>query len=135
MSAKQTSQNCNRKPDSANNRKLCILCFEWFQKCQEQNQASQENQNLTNYQELLSIYNNLANGVPVDTNIVMRALLESMMNQNVQVVKCRQVCININCVPLYFCALIFFLVHTFSSYQLQIFYSGLISSVAIVLCT
>ena len=39
------------------------------------------------------IYNNLANGVPVDPNIVMRALLGSMMrlmNQNVQAVKCRE---------------------------------------------
>ena len=65
----------------------------WFQKCQEQNQTSQENQNLANYQELSSIYNNLANGVPVDPNIVMRALLGSMMslmNQNDQVIKCRE---------------------------------------------
>ena len=58
-----------------------------------QTQASQENQNLANYQELSSIYNNLANGVPVDPNIVMRALLGSMMslmNQNDQVIKCRE---------------------------------------------
>ena len=37
--------------------------------------------------------------------------------------------------PLFFCALIFFLVHTVFSHQPQIFYSGLISSVAIVLCS
>jgi hypothetical protein len=90
MSAKCTSQNCNRKPESSNNQNLCILCFDWFQKCQDQNQASQQPQN---YQELSNIYNNLANGVPVDPNLVMRALLGSMtklMNQNVQIVQVRE---------------------------------------------
>ena len=88
MSSKCNSQNCNRKPDSSNHQNLCILCFDWFLKCQEQTEASQ--QHLDNYQELSSIYNNLANGVPVDPNLVMRALLGSMMNlmnQNGQVVR------------------------------------------------
>ena len=80
MSAKCNSQNCNRKPDPSNNQNLCILCFDWYQKCQDQPQAFQQPQNLENYQELFNIYNNLANGVPVDNNLVMRALLGSMMN-------------------------------------------------------
>jgi hypothetical protein len=80
MSAKCNSQNCNRKPDPSNNQNLCILCFDWYQKCQDLPQAFQQPQNLENYQELFNIYNNLANGVPVDNNLVMRALLGSMMN-------------------------------------------------------
>ena len=80
MSAKCNSQNCNRKPDPSNNQNLCILCFDWYQKCQEQPQALPQPINLENYQELFNIYNNLANGVPVDNNLVMRAFLGSMMN-------------------------------------------------------
>jgi hypothetical protein len=93
MSAKCTSQNCNRKPESSNNQNLRILCFDWFQRVQDQNQASQQPQNLANYQELSNIYNNLSNGVPVDPNLVMRAILGSMMNlmnQNVQIGQFRE---------------------------------------------
>ena len=45
-------------------------------------------QSQANYQELVNIYNNLANGVHVDHNIMMRALFGSMLsliNQNEQV--------------------------------------------------
>ena len=90
MSAKCNTQNCNRKPDLSNNQNLCILCFDWYLKCQEQ---TQEPQNLANYQELSNIYNDLANGAPVDPNLVMRALLGSMMslmNQNGQIIGSRE---------------------------------------------
>ena len=50
MSAKCNSQNCNRKPDPSNKQNLCILCFDWYQKCQEQPQAVQQPRNLENYQ-------------------------------------------------------------------------------------
>ena len=86
MSAKCNPQICNRKPDLSNNQNLCILCFDWYLKCQE---PTQQPQNLANYQELSNIYNNLANGAPVDPNLVMRALLGSMMslmNQNGQII-------------------------------------------------
>ena len=91
MSQKCNSQNCNRRPDSSNNQNLCILCFDWFLKCQEQTRATQQHPD--NYQELSSISNNLANGVAVDPNLVMRALLGSMMNlinQNGQIVRLRE---------------------------------------------
>ena len=74
----------------SNNQNLCILCFDWYLKCQEQ---TQEPQNLANYQELSNIYNDLANGAPVDPNLVMRALLGSMMslmNQNGQIIGSRE---------------------------------------------
>ena len=93
MSDKCISQNCNRKPDSSNNQNLCILCFDWFTKCQEQSRPAQQPKNLENYQELSYIYNNLSNGIPVDSNVMMKALLGSMMNllnQNEQVIEIRQ---------------------------------------------
>ena len=93
MSTKCTSQNCNRKAEPPNNQNLCILCYDWFQKCQDLNQASQHPQNLANSQELSSIYNNLANEVSVDPNLVMRAFIRSMMNlmnQNVEIVQFKE---------------------------------------------
>ena len=87
MSAtKCISQNCNRKSDSSNTQNLCVLCFDWFQKCQDQSQVHQ--QNAANYQELIDIYNSLSNGIHVDPNVMMRALIGSMinlMNQNNQI--------------------------------------------------
>ena len=75
MSAKCRSQNCNRKPETSNDQNLCILCYDWFQKCQVQH-----HQDASHYQELSSIYNNLTNGIHVDHNQMMRALIGSMMN-------------------------------------------------------
>ena len=87
MSAiKCISQNCNRKSDSSNTQNLCVLCFDWFQKCQDQSQVHQ--QNAANHQELLNIYNSLSNGIHVDQSAMMRALIGSMinlMNQNNQI--------------------------------------------------
>ena len=86
--AKCTSQNCNRKPDSSNAQNLCVLCFDWFQKCQDQSQLYQQ-ENASNYQELINIFNNLSNGIHVDQNVMMRALIGSMinlMNQNSQII-------------------------------------------------
>ena len=86
--AKCNSQNCNRKSDSANSHNLCVLCFDWLQKCQDQSQSFQQ-QNTANYQELLNIFNSLSNGIHVDQNVMMRALMGSMinlMNQNSQII-------------------------------------------------
>ena len=86
MSGKCTSPNCNRKSDGSNTQNLCVLCYDWFLKCQTPEQPQFQSQ--ANYQELVNIYNNLANGVHVDHNIMMRALFGSMLsliNQNEQV--------------------------------------------------
>ena len=89
MSAtKCNSLNCNRKSDAANTQNMCVLCFDWFQKCQDQSQLYQQ-QNAPNYQELVNIFNNLSNGIHVDQNVMMRALIGSMinvMNQNSQII-------------------------------------------------
>ena len=94
MASKCISQNCNRKPDLANNQNLCIRCFEWFLKCRDQSQVPQQpHSNPANYQELLSIYTNISDGAIVDQNLVMKALLGSMislMNQNGQVLELRE---------------------------------------------
>jgi hypothetical protein len=98
MSAKCTSQNCNRKPESTNSQNLCVLCYDWFLKCQQQSQTYQKH-NQANYQELLSIYNNLSSGIVVDQNQMMRALIGSMMNlmsQNSEIVKLQQENSNLN---------------------------------------
>ena len=78
MSAKCSSQNCNRKPETSNDQNLCILCYDWFQKCAQSHQNQQ--QDVQHYQELSNIYNNLTNGVYVDQHQMMRALIGSMMN-------------------------------------------------------
>ena len=78
MSAKCRSQNCNRKPETSNDQNLCILCYDWFQKCAQSHQNQQ--QDVQHYQELSNIYNNLTNGVHVNQNQMMRALIGSMMN-------------------------------------------------------
>ena len=79
MSAKCSSQNCNRKPETSNNQNLCVLCFDWYQKCHAQNQLHHQ-QNAAQYQELSNIYANLSSGVNVDQKTMMRALIGSMMN-------------------------------------------------------
>ena len=90
MAAKCNSQHCNRRADVSNNENLCILCYDWFLICQEQAQPYlQQPQHLQNYQEIFDIQQSLSNGVPVDQNIMMRALLGSMMDlmsQNVQII-------------------------------------------------
>ena len=78
MSAKRSSQNCNRKPETSNDQNLCVLCFDWYQKCQAQTQIH-HHQN-AQYQELLNIHSNLSSGVNVDQKTMMRALVGSMMN-------------------------------------------------------
>ena len=91
MSGKCTSPNCNRKSDGGNSQNLCVLCHDWFLKCQTQVQPQYQSQ--ANYQELLNIHNSLANGVNVDHNIMMRALFGSMlslMNQNDQIINLKQ---------------------------------------------
>ena len=95
MSAKCTSVNCNRKPDPVNNQNLCVLCYDWFQKCQEQSQANLQyhQQNVANHKELIDIHNNLSNGIYVDQNSMMRALIGSMinlMNQTTQVASLKE---------------------------------------------
>ena len=48
-----------------------------------------QNQNAANYQDLINIFNNLSNGIHVDQNVMMRALIGSMinlMNQNSQII-------------------------------------------------
>ena len=52
-----------------------------------------QNQNIANYQELVTIYNNLANNVFVDQNQMMKAMIGSMinlMNQNGEIVQLKQ---------------------------------------------
>ena len=91
MSGKCTSPNCNRKSDGGNSQNLCVLCYDWFLKCQTP--AQPQSQTQVNYQELLSIYNSLANGVNVDYNVMMRALFGSMlslMNQNDQIINLKE---------------------------------------------
>ena len=86
--AKCSSLNCNRKSDSSNTQNLCVLCIDWFQKCQDQSQLNQQ-QNAANYQELVNIFNSLSNGIHVDQNMMMRAIIGSMMNlmnQNSQII-------------------------------------------------
>ena len=79
MSAKCSSQNCNRKAETSNEQNMCVLCFDWYQKCQAQTKVYHQ-QNAAHYQELSSIYANLSSGVNVDQKTVMRALIGSMMN-------------------------------------------------------
>ena len=91
MSAKCNSQNCNRKPDTSNQQNLCVLCYDWYKKCQEQTQLlqQQQQQNIASHQELVSIYNNVSNGIYVDPSNMMKALLGSMINlinQNSQMI-------------------------------------------------
>ena len=91
MSSKCTSSSCNRKSDSGNNQNLCVLCYDWFLKCQ--NQPQPEPQQCQNYQELRSIYNSLSNNIPVDHNVMMRALFGSMLNlmsQNDQIINLKE---------------------------------------------
>ena len=93
MSAKCASQNCSRKPDASNDQHLCVLCFNWYKKCQTQEPQIHQQQNIANYQELVNIYNNLSNGVLVDQNQMMRAMIGSMinlMNQNSQITELKK---------------------------------------------
>ena len=72
---------------------LCVLCFDWFQKCNDQSQISQQPQNLQNYEELLRIYTNISEGAIIDQTLVTKALLGSMlniMNQNGQMLQARE---------------------------------------------
>ena len=88
MSAKCVSPNCSRKSDSANNQNLCVLCYDWFLKCQSQVQPQCQTQT-NNHQELLNIYNSLANGIHVDHTVMMKALFGSilgLMDQNNQII-------------------------------------------------
>ena len=78
-----------------NNQNLCVLCYDWFQKCQEQSQANLQyhQQNVANHKELIDIHNNLSNGIYVDQNSMMRALIGSMinlMNQTTQVASLKE---------------------------------------------
>lgn len=87
MSGKCSSSNCNRKPDGGNSENLCVLCYDWFLKCRTQPQSQQ------NYQELLNIYNSLANGIQVDHTVMMTALFGSMlslMTQNDQIINLKE---------------------------------------------
>ena len=95
MSSKCLSQNCNRKAETNNNQNLCILCFDWHLKCNEQAQTLQQSQSqhLASYQELSNIHQSLSNGVAVDQNRLMRALLGSMMDlmsRNGQVIELKE---------------------------------------------
>ena len=93
MSAKCSSQNCSRKPDGSNDQNLCVLCFDWYKKCQAQAPQIHQQQNIANYQELVNIYDNLSNGVFVDQNQMMRAMIGSMinlMNQNSQITELKK---------------------------------------------
>ena len=78
MAGKCSSQNCNRKPET-NDQNLCVLCYDWYQKCQSQTHMYRQ-QNSAHYEELSTIYSSLSSGVNVDMNMMMRALIGSMMN-------------------------------------------------------
>ena len=69
-----------------NNRKWEAANFFINIRCQDQ---SYQQQNSANYQELVTIFNSLSNGIHVDQNVMMRALIGSMMNlmnQNSQII-------------------------------------------------
>ena len=62
MSAKCTSQNLSETKIYKQPESFVCLCYDWFLKYRQQSQTYQQH-NQANYQELLSIYNNLSSGI------------------------------------------------------------------------